>query len=209
VWVDDPYDPYDPYDPGYPDPDPWPNPGQQRDGGDKPPASTPWRDLLTNDDSYKDHLELVNNWYLEDENGNYILDANGQRIPNIEVSNCHYYAFGPNSDPNSYESPWTKFIAPPDRSNYTELPYGSGIQVGDRVSYFIWVDESSYALRHSGIVTEVDSEGYATKVSSRFGVYEPVEHHPRDVPPSYGPTEPSVVINGATRPSRIYYRPNN
>jgi|GEM_PF-4924303 len=183
--------------------------GGQRSAGDKQPASTPWRDILVDGASFKDHLELVNNWFLEDEYGNNILDENGNPIPNTEISNCHYYAFGPNSDPNSYEVPWIKYVNSPNRSNYTELNLSEQIQVGDRVCYFIWITENTYTITHSGIVTEVDSQGYATKVSSKFGPYEPVEHHPRDVPASYGSMEPTVLIDDTTRPSRIYYRKYN
>lgn len=60
---------------------------------------------------------------------------------------------------------------------------------------------------HSAIVTEVDSEGYATKISSKMGpYYEIIEHHPRDIPAFYGSNQASFLPNGKTEPSRIYWR---
>ncbi|SDD83270.1 hypothetical protein SAMN04488024_10891 [Pedobacter soli] len=36
--------------------------------------------------------------------------------------------------------------------------------------------------------------------------YEIIEHHPRDIPKSYGSNEATFVVNGKTEPSRIYWR---
>lgn len=49
---------------------------------------------------------------------------------------------------------------------------------------------------HSGIVVEVDSDGYATKISSKMGEYDVIEHHPRDIPEQYGSSAPTFTING-------------
>lgn len=59
---------------------------------------------------------------------------------------------------------------------------------------------------HSAIVTGVDIDGYATKASNKMRTYEIIEHHPRDIPISYGSTSSTFEIEGKTVPSRIYWR---
>lgn len=208
----------DPYDPGYVNPNPPTNPGSggntspQYKIGDKAPASTPWRDKLKSAADFEEHLtRSPDQMYLEDENGIKILDENGQLIPNPEMQNCHGYAFGPNPDPTSFNPPWTKDVFYPDLSNYNAIGPSGTIQVGDRVCYYGWTSATESwktAILHSGIVTEVDANGYATKVISKMGApFDPIEHHPRDVPASYGNTSPTQTFSGGTvKYNRIYYR---
>ena len=61
---------------------------------------------------------------------------------------------------------------------------------------------------HSGIVTAVDGQGYATEISSKMGEFEIITHHPRDIPEEYGGTDPTYEHDGIAYPSRVYYRKN-
>ncbi|MBE8721907.1 hypothetical protein [Sphingobacterium pedocola] len=131
--------------------------------------------------------------------------------PFPEMQNCHGYAFGPNPDPNSYNPPWTKDIFYPDLSDYNAIGPSGTIQVGDRICYYGWTSPTQdwrTAIQHSAIVTEVDANGFATKVMGKMGAaYEPIEHHPRDIPESYGNMSPTQTFsNGAVKYNRIYYR---
>jgi len=77
------------------------------------------------------------------------------------------------------------------------------IQVGDRISYHVPNSSGDGAdWTHSAIVTEVDSDGFATKVSSKLGAfYQIIEHHPRDISPNYGSNAPTFTIGTVTHPS--------
>ena len=82
------------------------------------------------------------------------------------------------------------------------------IQVGDRIGYYApSSDGTKSAWTHSGVVTEVDANGYATKISSKISpYYQIIEHHPRDISPNYGSNAPTFTIGTVTHPSRIYWR---
>jgi len=84
----------------------------------------------------------------------------------------------------------------------------STIQFGDRISYHVPNSSGNGSdWTHSAIVTEVDSEGFATKVSSKLGAfYQIIEHHPRDISPMYGISNATLIVNGQILPSRIYWR---
>lgn len=43
-------------------------------------------------------------------------------------------------------------------------------------------DNGNPECTHSDTVVESDANGFATKVSSKIGMYEIIEHHPRDIP---------------------------
>jgi hypothetical protein len=53
-------------------------------------------------------------------------------------------------------------------------------------------------------VTEVDSDGYATKMSSKMGDYDVMEHHPRDIPESYGTSAPTFLLGEKKRLHRCW-----
>lgn len=214
----DPGNPGNPTNPGYVDPNLPTNPGGGGPSspaykiGDQAPASTPWRDKLTSTDAFAEHLTpSPEGLYLVDENGNDIRDENGERIPNVNVENCHGYAFGPNTDPNSYDPRWPNDVYYPDLSNYDAIGPSGTIQVGDRVCYYGWLSSTqdwTEAILHSAIVTEVDANGFVTKVMGKMGAfYEPLEHHPRDIPELYGNMSPTqTFLDGSIKYNRIYYR---
>lgn len=215
----EPNEPHIPTDPGYVDPDPPtypPNPGtgqtQTYKVGDKAPASTPWRDKLKTIDDFGKYLKEEMGRYMRNANGEIIYGSDGEKIPNLDYNNCHYYAFGGNSESGAYDPPWTKDVAYPDLSDYNAIGPNGTIQVGDRVCYYIWQTADQdwrTAIQHSAIVTEVDAQGFATKVQGKMGSnYEDIlEHHPRDIPESYGSMYPTTNFgNGVIKYNRIYYR---
>lgn len=55
---------------------------------------------------------------------------------------------------------------------------------------------TGHGMTHSGKVIAVDGSGSATMISSKMGEYNVISHHPRDIPVSYGPTEPSYNFGG-------------
>lgn len=182
---------------------------------------------LTNEPIF---LEIIQNNYLprDKEPNNYywrpklVSTANLheflERIPSEtkeeDLFNCHYHAFGKLAGSTSQQgSP--NWILSMDVNPTWEKVAGN-IQVGDRVAYYANVG-GLLAWTHSGIVTEVDGEGYATKISSKIGpYYNVIEHHPRDISPIYGSNLPTFTIDISatsntpastiTYPSRIYWR---
>lgn len=165
---------------------------------DKAPESYPWRTLFNSNPDHSSFLTLTTPQYIT---------VNGIEVPNPDAFNCHYHTFGsihPNDlgfDPNFPK--WATIL---DTRGYSEVPIGSPINVGDRVIYFSIGFNGNYGVTHSGIVVEVDIEGYATKIRSKMGEYEIIEHHPRDIPPGYGSTDPSINHNDEEKPTRRYFR---
>lgn len=133
------------------------------------------------------------------------ISVNGTLTKNSEAFNCHYYAFGLTYSTETLDGylKWVTKISLP--STVWEKVTGN-VKVGDIVMYFKDVNGEA-GWTHSAFVTEVDIDGYATKVKSKMAAYEIIEHHPRDIPVSYGATGPSyLTAKGKTSPSRIYYR---
>lgn len=156
---------------------------QQSTAGDQAPLSYNWRNKLKTSDDFLQYLPKTEGLYKTNPDGSTMLDENLKGIPNLDAYNCHYYAFGANSDPDSYNMPFTKVLAYPDLSNFTELSPGSKIKVGDRILYIGWPDVNTKIITHSAIVTQVDPSGYAIEVSSKIGeTYGIIKHHPRDIP---------------------------
>lgn len=176
---------------------------------DLPPAKFDWRLKLKTTEDFMKYLPKVEGIIKTNPDGSTMLDENLQGVPNPDAYNCHYYAFGENKDPNSFDPKTPKVIDYPDVSKFSELAPGDKIQVGDRVIYVGWPDSGTKLVLHSGIVTQVDANGYATEVSSKMGdAYGIIKHHPRDIPESYGLAEPSTQFsNGQLRYNREYYRP--
>lgn len=165
---------------------------------DKTPQSYHWRTLFNLNPDPASFLTKTTPQYIT---------VNGIEVPNPDAFNCHYHTFGsihPND--SGFDPNFPKWATIPDTRGYSEVPIGSPIQVGDRVIYFSIGSNGNYGVTHSGIVIEVDTEGYATKISSKMGEYEIIEHHPRDIPTSYGDTDPSINHNGAEKPTRRYFR---
>lgn len=162
---------------------------------DKEPVSYNWRNKLTSTD-FGDYLV---------ETTPKIIVVNGKEVKNVEAYNCHYHAFGTESA-SLVDPEYPKLVYNIDLSKWKIVT--SNLQVGDRVLYFSpdINRQLGQTLTHSAIVIEVDSEGYATKVSSKMGTYQILEHHPRDVPNIYGVTNVSYDYKGTTYPSRMYFR---
>lgn len=199
-WVDDPYeDEYDDNNPNYPDPgyvDPEPEP-QPTQVGDREPTTYVWRDKLSND--MDAHLTKTTPLY--------ITNSNGELVGNPNAFNCHYHTFN-TKDPAAMIGSMAadgapKWITQVNLVNWNEINHN--IQVGDIIMYYGQTG-SSHGWTHSGIVTQVDAQGYATEISSKMGEYQVITHHPRDIPEQYGSTAPEYTYNGQSYPSRIYFR---
>lgn len=165
---------------------------------DREPVSYFWRTRLSDtngSDNFENHLTETTPKYTY---------PNGQPTINTDAYNCHYHAFGSEfaAEVDPDHPKWVIKITLPAKK--WEVVTGN-IQVGDRVLYF-GNQNGEVLLSHSGIVTEVDVDGYATKISSKMGTHEIIEHHPRDIPVSYGVTAPNFTINGQSHPSRLYWR---
>jgi hypothetical protein len=171
--------------------------------GDREPASYNWRNKLTSS-SWGTHLTQ--------DPPHYILNDNNIEVPNPNSFNCHYHTFNlvdPNALIESLASDgWPKVFNNVKLENWKQVT--TNIQVGDVVLYFTEgvVNGQSVpnVLSHSGRVVAVDSQGYATQISSKMGVYQVITHHPRDIPASYGKTDAFYSAGGAVYPSRIYFR---
>ncbi|MGE0496183.1 MAG: RHS repeat-associated core domain-containing protein, partial [Vulcanimicrobiota bacterium] len=84
---------------------------------------------------------------------------------------------------------------------YRKLRQGESVQIGDVVLYGIDVDNipglnylplnhpsgAISEVTHSGRVIDVDPQGNATLIRSKWGDSNLTDHHPRDVPSFYGP----------------------
>ncbi len=163
---------------------------------DKEPLSYPWKTLFEQN-HYSTFLNNITPFFIE---------INGNQVPNPDAYNCHFYSFGsvhPN-DPG-YDPQWPKWATIPNNIGYTEVPSNLPLQAGDRIIYFDVVN-GLYGVTHSGIVIEIDNDGNATKISSKMGEYEIIEHHPRDIPEEHGSTEPSIYHDGEIKPTRRYFR---
>lgn len=128
-------------------------------------------------------------------------------MPNPDAFNCHYHTFSV-ADPSAIVATLAldgipKWVTQVNLVNWSYIK--SNIKVGDIIMYY-GVSGSSHGWTHSGIVTKVDAQGYATEISSKMGEYEIITHHPRDVPTQYGTTETTYVYGGISYPSRAYYR---
>ncbi|KQB99154.1 hypothetical protein [Pedobacter sp. Hv1] len=161
---------------------------------DREPASYYWRSKLSTDDFSSFLTEITPLW----------INRNGTEIKNVDAFNCHYHAFGLQYATETLEG-YPKWVTAIKLESKDWSTVTGNIQVGDRVMYSLNNNGAS-GWTHSAIVTEVDADGYATKVSSKMGTYEIIEHHPRDIPAAYGTTGPTFTLDGKTVPSRIYWR---
>jgi hypothetical protein len=172
---------------------------------DNEPTSYNWRNLLTSN-TIGNYLTIPEPWEIKDNNGN--------DIPNPAVFNCHYHSFGPNYILATRPG-YPKYVENVDLTKFNKVT--GNIQVGDIVLYFVPnPSKVGVGIQHSAVVTEVDVNGYATKVSSKMGIYQILEHHPRDIPTDYGvnastftidiPATPNIPASTKTYPSRIYFR---
>lgn len=161
---------------------------------DKEPASYNWRNKLAGED-FSTYLTETTPFYFWN---------NDVKTVNPEAYNCHYYAFGIESA-KLVDDEHPKWVYALDLSKWDEVI--GPIHVGDRVLYFAPKDSTTKnGYTHSGIVTEVDADGYATKISSKMGTYQIIEHHPRDIPPLLGSSAQTFTYLGSTFRSRIYFR---
>lgn len=177
-------------------------PGQPATNADSEPASYYWRNLLAN--GYHDVLERTTPMFTIIEGSD--VDV---LIPNENAYNCHYHTFI-STDPSSITGTEAargnpRWVTQINLKNWTEV--SSGIKVGDVVIYQApGLNGAPVGLAHSGIVTQVNSQGHATEISSKMGEYQVIHHHPRDVPSAFGPTEPTFQYQGETYRSRLYFR---
>ncbi|MHA4808472.1 DUF6443 domain-containing protein [Flavitalea flava] len=132
---------------------------------------------------------------------------------NGEAYNCHSYAWE-NSQGSQYDpenSPqWPKWDNDPTNNTqlYHPIAFNDPNQVGDRVIYYNVNSKGNVVPTHSAIVSQVDKDGFATQVTSKWGQLGVYEHAPRDVPASYSPDAPTMTVNGKVYPTRVYYRRN-
>lgn len=164
---------------------------------DKEPKEYKWRNKLTGD-------RLNDQKYLEETTPREITDpVTGAKVNNPEAFNCHFYAFGTDYaasiDPDHPK--WVINISLPETDWKT---VNSDVKVGDRIIYMT-IYNDHYGMTHSGIVTEVEM-GFASKISSKMGTFQIIEHHPRDVPETFGSTNSNFEYGGKTYRSRIYVR---
>lgn len=159
--------------------------------------------------NYKGKTQTAPATPLVDENGN----------PNTDAYNCHSYAWcnslGDPKDPanqNLVKYGITKWDNDPTNNTggYTPLQFDDPNHLGDRVIYYAWNKQSGKVEpTHSAIVTKVDKQGNTILVESKWGQAPRYQHHPRDIPTSYGATTPTFVApDGKTYASRIYFRKN-
>jgi hypothetical protein len=90
---------------------------------------------------------------------------------------------------------------------YHPIPFDEPNQVGDRVIYYnVNPETGKVEPMHSAIVAQVDKDGYASQVTSKWGQWGVYTHSPRDVPPEYCNDAPTMQINGKIYATRVYYR---
>jgi RHS repeat-associated protein len=146
-----------------------------------------------------------------------LVDKNGK--PNTNAYNCHSYAWcnslGDPKDPanqNLVKYGITKWDNDPTNNTggYTPLQFNDPNQIGDRVIYYAWNNKSGkVGPTHSAVVMKVDQQGNTVLVESKWGEAPRYQHHPRDVPSSYGAKTPTFVApNGKKYASRVYFRKN-
>lgn len=196
----------------------WNSGSESGDGGEEPPpyggggAGNSKQDREPTSYHWRDLLEDLANWHLHlSEPEPWFITVNGNNVPNPEVYNCHYYTFGPDYALDTFaDEGYPKWVFSVNLlpSDWTEV--NGYVQVGDVVIYKGIPpgapEGTTPGLLHSGIVTAVDAQGYATEVSSKMGNYQIIQHHPRDVPAAFGPTSATFIYNGDYHKSRTYYR---
>jgi len=170
---------------------------------DKEPVTYNWRSKL--DEGFADYLELTTPLVKNIDLGGGIAVEQS----NPDAYNCHYYTFNKTDKSAIIETLadqgnplWVVAVNVKD-ANFFQVT--STVKVGDIVLYQVPSD-GGVRLSHSGIVSGVDTQGFATEITSKMGEYEIIKHHPRDVPSDYGPTDPTFQSGGQTHLSRIYYR---
>jgi len=156
---------------------------------DKEPSSYYWRTRLLSTNNLHEYLTIV-----------------ALATPKSEIFNCHYHAFGLEYA-TEVDTDYPKLVSKMNITPGWQKVTGN-IHVGDRISYHVPNSSGNGAdWTHSAIVIEVDSDGFATKVSSKMGpFYQTIEHHPRDISPMYGINDATFTVNGQILPSRIYWR---
>ena len=138
--------------------------------------------------------------------------VNGKNNP--DCYNCHSYAWdnsqGDPSDPH-FDPRFPKWDDDPlnNTKNYHRLQFSEPNQVGDRVIYFNEDENGNVVPMHSAIVTQVDKDGSASQVTSKWGQYGVYNHAPRDGPDEYGQDSPVAKDRyGNYYETRVYYRHN-
>jgi hypothetical protein len=132
--------------------------------------------------------------------------ANGRF--NSDAYNCHSYAWdNSQGDPSD---PKTDLLLPKwdndplnNTKDYHKLQFNEPNQVGDRVIYFNDDGKGNIVPTHSTIVSQVDKDGFASQVTSKWGEFGVYTHAPRDVPASYGENSPVAKTK-----TGVYYRHN-
>ena len=125
--------------------------------------------------------------------------------PNPEVYNCFSHAFCNSEGEKTVEDGFSVSIQPKADYNpynnlekYDPIPLDENVIVGDRVVYYNLDNKTGeWGVTHAGIVTKVDSKGFATEIESKLGPYgELIRHHPRD-PYIVGPSGLNYSGEGA------------
>lgn len=162
---------------------------------DREPATYYWRPKLTSTD-FSNYLTETTPMDIEVSPGVFAKNAN--------AFNCHYHAFGGEYASATLDG-YPKWVLNIKLEGKKWKEVTGNVQVGDRVMYFA-DNNGILSWTHSAVVTEVDANGYATKVSSKMGTFQIIEHHPRDIPSSYGSMSPTFILGGKTVLSRVYWR---
>lgn len=129
---------------------------------------------------------------------------------NSSAYNCHTYAWNitlADIDDYGYDPRWPKWDNDPLNNTTGYKPIMSidaPKQVGDRVLYFNFT-YGVLTVTHSGIVSQVDTNGQPTEITSKWGQAGVYKHHPQDVPQSYG-VGSVVCHNFRCGYTKVYYR---
>lgn len=171
---------------------------------DKAPASYNWRIKL--DEDFSKYLKLTTPLVKTTDLGGGIAVEQS----NPDAFNCHYYTFSKTDKSAIRETLADQgnplWVVGVDVKEANFFQVTSNVKVGDIVLYQVPTPDGGAGLSHSGIVSGVDAQGFATEITSKMGEYEIIQHHPRDVPSDYGSTDPTFQSGGQTYLSRIYYR---
>jgi RHS repeat-associated protein len=126
--------------------------------------------------------------------------------------NCHSYAWsnskGDPSDPANKGLEYPTWDNDPlnNTSDYRPLDFNEPNKIGDRIMYFSSDQNNNIIATHSGIVTNIDKNGNASEITSKWGQAPVFQHHPRDVPSIYSNPEPTFKVDNKVYQSRVYFR---
>lgn len=135
-----------------------------------------WYDEFTDDEKQQEQQEVLNDYPGTSPTYYTKLDGTSQELLPTNEYNCWGFTFDPRRCVISSGTDVQNIL----NDNANPVPDGS-VEIGDVICY-----RNYGGIQHTGRVCEVDSQGHATLIRSKWGGWGEYLHPPLTVPSSYG-----------------------